>query len=79
MILNIIQIAQSLNVPVVANHDVHYCQPEQKIIKQIIVANEGMNGSRHPLYNEATLDGKEDRFANLPNQHLRNREEIIED
>jgi DNA polymerase-3 subunit alpha (Gram-positive type) len=79
MILNIIQTAQNLNVPVVANHDVHYCQPEQKIIKQILVANEGMNGSKHPLYNEATLDGKEDRFANLPEQHLRSKTEIIED
>jgi hypothetical protein len=38
-----------------------------------------MNGSKHPLYNEATLDGKEDRFANLPDQHLRSKEEIIED
>jgi len=38
-----------------------------------------MNGSRHSLYNEATLDGKEDRFANLPDQHLRCQEEIIKD
>ncbi|RHZ36056.1 PolC-type DNA polymerase III [endosymbiont GvMRE of Glomus versiforme] len=75
----IIQTARSLNIPMIANHNVHYCQPEQKIIKQIIVANEGMNGARHPLYNEATLDGKEDRFSNLPEQHLRNRKEIIED
>ncbi|CAJ0747095.1 20018_t:CDS:2 [Entrophospora sp. SA101] len=79
MTANIIQIAKSLNVPTIANHNVHYCQPEQKIIKQIIVANEGMNGARHSLYNEATLDGKEDRFANLPDQHLRTNEEIIQD
>jgi len=79
MIVNIIQTANALNIPTVASHNVHYCQPEQKIIKQIVVANEGMNGARHPLYNEATLDGKEDRFANLPDQHLRRKEEIIED
>ena len=35
---------------------------EQKIIKQIVVANEGMNGTKHSLYNKATLDGKGDRF-----------------
>jgi len=79
MIVNIIQTVNALNIPAVASHNVHYCQPEQKIIKQIVVANEGMNGARHPLYNEATLDGKEDRFANLPDQHLRRKEEIIED
>jgi len=79
MFSNIIKNAKSLNVPAVVSHNVHYCQPEQKIIKQIVVVNEGMNGSRHSLYNEATLDGKEDRFANLPDQHLRCREEIIED
>jgi len=38
-----------------------------------------MNGRKHSLYNEATLDGKEDRFANLPEQHLRTKEEIIKD
>jgi DNA polymerase III alpha chain len=76
---NIIKTAKSLNIPAVVSHNVHYCRPEQKIIKQIIVANEGMNGSRHPLYNEATLDGKEDQFSNLPDQHLRCREEIVED
>ena len=79
MLLDITETAKSLDIPALASHNVHYCQPEQKIIKQIIVANEGMNGSRHPLYNEATLDGKEDRFANLPSQHLRSQEEIIED
>src|SRR5215213_2407755 len=78
MTVNIIQTAKSLNVLAIANHNVHYCQPEQKIIKQIVVANEGMNGARHSLYNEATLDGKEDRFANLPDQHLRTKEEIIQ-
>jgi len=79
MIANIIKTANILNVPAIVSHNVHYCQPEQKIIKQIVVANEGMNGTKHFLYNEVTLDGKEDRFANLPDQHLRYQEEIIED
>jgi DNA polymerase-3 subunit alpha (Gram-positive type) len=79
ILLSIIKTAKSLNIPAVVSHNVHYCQPEQKIIKQIVVVNEGMNGSRHSLYNEATLDGKEDRFANLPDQHLRCQGEIIED
>ena len=75
----IIQEAKLLKIPVLAGHNVHYCQFEQKILKEVLVANEGMNGVRHPLYREATLDGQEDRFAYLPEQHLRTREEIIQE
>ncbi|CAG8684604.1 9284_t:CDS:2, partial [Ambispora leptoticha] len=38
----------------------------------------GMNGSRHYLYNQATLEDKEDRFSCLPPQHLLNLEEMID-
>jgi len=74
-----IEVAKLFNIPVVASHNVHYCKPEQKIIKEILVANEGMNGSKHNLYEIATLNGKEDRFAFLPEQHLRKVEEIVKD
>src|SRR5205814_4150422 len=33
---------------------------------------------RHYLYNQATLNDKEDRFAYLPPQHLLNLEEMID-
>ena len=78
MLKKIIHRAEGLNILVIASHNVHYCQKKEKILKEIIVANEGMNGVRHPLYDKATLDGKEDRFACLPAQHLLNLEEIIE-
>lgn len=79
ILATIIQTTKLLNIPAISSHSVHYCYSEQKLIKEIIVANEGMNGSRHHLYNYATLDGKEDRFKNLPDEHLRNQEEIIKD
>ncbi|CAG8621702.1 2543_t:CDS:2 [Ambispora gerdemannii] len=69
--------AQELNIPTIAAHNVHYCENKEKLLKEIIVANEGINGSRHPLYSVATLEAKEDRFAHLPPQHLLNLEEIL--
>src|SRR4051794_8799892 len=73
----IIRTAEKLSIPVIASHNVHYCQKKEKILKEIIVANEGMGGSRHYLYSEATFEEKEDRFANLPSQHLLSLEEML--
>jgi DNA polymerase III subunit alpha, Gram-positive type len=77
MTKQIIRLAAQLNIPFVASHNVHYCQSKEKILKEIIVANEGMGGSRHYLFNQATLEGKEDRFADLPTQHLLTVEEML--
>src|SRR5436189_5730026 len=73
-----IRTAEELKIPAVASHHVYYCTSQERLLKEIIVANEGMNNSRHYLYNQATLDGKEDRFAYLPPQHLLNLEEMID-
>ena len=78
MFSQIIRTAEELNLPLVASHNVHYCQRKEKLLKEIIVANEGMNGIRHYLYHEATGEGKKDSFANLPSQHLLSLEEIID-
>jgi DNA polymerase-3 subunit alpha (Gram-positive type) len=74
----IIKAAEELKIPAVASHNVYYCERREKLLKEIIVANEGMNGSRHYLYNQATLEEKEDRFSHLPPQHLLNLEEMID-
>lgn len=79
IILSIINESEKLNIPFVAYHNVHYCEPQEKILKEIIIANEGINGTRHSLYSEATSKGQQDRFDFLPSQHLLNREEIIQD
>jgi DNA polymerase III alpha subunit (gram-positive type) len=78
MTKKIIRAAEELKIPVVASHHVYYCENKERLLKEIIVANEGMNGSRHYLYNQATLNDKEDRFAYLPPQHLLNLEEMID-
>src|SRR3954471_2800523 len=77
MLKKIINQAERLSIPVIAAHNVYYSESKEKILKEIIVANEGMNGFKHYLYGEATLETKEDRFAFLPPQHLPNLEEII--
>ncbi|CAG8839044.1 412_t:CDS:1, partial [Racocetra persica] len=69
---------EEAKIPVIASHHVYYCQSKERLLKEIIVANEGMNGTRHYLYNQATLDEKEDRFAYLPPQHLLTLEEMID-
>ena len=78
MFSQIISAAKELNIPVIASHNVHYCQKKERLLKEIIIANEGMNGTKHYLYEEATGEGKKDSFANLPDQHLLNLEEIID-
>ncbi|MCE8159113.1 MAG: PHP domain-containing protein [Candidatus Moeniiplasma glomeromycotorum] len=78
MLSQIIRTAEELNLPLVASHNVHYCQKKEKLLKEIIVANEGMNGTKHYLYHEATGEGKKESFANLPTQHLLNLEEMID-
>ncbi|MCE8163032.1 MAG: PHP domain-containing protein [Candidatus Moeniiplasma glomeromycotorum] len=78
MFNQVINLAEELKIPVVASHNVHYSKKVEKLLKEIIIANEGMNGVRHYLYNEATLEGKEDRFTDLPPQHLLSLEEMIE-
>ena len=77
MIKKIISTAEDLKIPAIASHHVYYCEKKERLLKEIIVANEGMNGSRHYLYNQATLEDKEDRFDSLPPQHLLNLEEMI--
>ncbi|CAG8822121.1 10660_t:CDS:2, partial [Racocetra fulgida] len=72
----IITTAEALDMLIIASHNVHYCEKKEKLLKQIIVANEGMNNTKHYLYYEATWEGKQDRFADLPLQHLLTLEEM---
>lgn len=77
-LFSIISASKKLGVKAVAVNNVHYCDKFQKKIKDIIVANEGMNGSKHSLYYFATSLDSIDGFNSLPDQHLRSREEIVD-
>lgn len=76
--INIILLAKKKEKPFIANHNIHYCKKKDRILKNIIIANEAINNSRHYLYKEATGEEKEDCFDNLPYQHLLTKEEMIE-
>ncbi|WNE41953.1 MAG: DNA polymerase III PolC-type [Mycoplasmataceae bacterium] len=78
VLFSIIKAAKKIGIKVVATNNVHYCTKNQKKLKEIIVANEGMNGSRHSLYYYATSEFLEDGFDHLPEQHLRSKDEIID-
>lgn len=79
ILFSIISSSRRVGVKVVSVNNVHYSDKNQKKIKEIIVANEGINGSKHYLYNFATSeDLKCDGFESLPSQHLRTKREIIE-
>lgn len=78
MASEIINLSEELKIPFIASNHVYYCEDKEKLLKEIIVANEGMNGIRHYLYSQATLENKEDRFAYLPSQHLLTLKEAID-
>ncbi len=78
LLSSLIAKVQQLHTRVIAVNNVHYCDREGAKIKEIIVANDGMNGSRHPLYNFAVSELFGDCFELLPAQHLRTMEEVAE-
>lgn len=70
-IKDIIEVADELNIPVVATGDVHYRDPKDKITRDIFIANKGVGGKYHPLHLR-----KPD--AEAPDQHYRSTEEMLE-
>ncbi|WNE40930.1 MAG: DNA polymerase III PolC-type [Mycoplasmataceae bacterium] len=78
MMKKVIEMCEELKIPVIPSNQVYYCESKERLLKEIIVANEGMNGNRHYLYSQATFEDKEDRFSSLPPQHLLTLKEIID-
>ncbi|MEG0239210.1 PolC-type DNA polymerase III [Anaerorhabdus sp.] len=71
----IIDTAKQLRKLVVVSGDVHYCEPDEKIYRDIYIQTQGIGGVRHPLfiYNE-----KIRRNTINPEQHFRTTNEMIE-
>ena len=74
VVKRIIDTAKSLNKPVIATGDVHYCNPDQKIYRDIYIQTQGIGGVRHPLfvYNE-----KIRKSMKNPEQHFRTTDEML--
>jgi DNA polymerase III subunit alpha, Gram-positive type len=78
ILFSVISSSKRIGVKVVSVNNVHYSDKNQKKIKEIVIANEGINGSRHYFYDFAMEGLKRDGFESLPAQHLRTKREIIE-
>jgi len=76
-IKKILKFSEKLGIITFFSHNVHYCKKKEKILKEIIVANEGIKGYRHYLYNELMMEKNEDKFSELPDQYLPELKEII--
>lgn len=70
----IIDTAIKLDKLVVATGDVHYCDPEQKIYRDIYIQTQGIGGVRHPLY---VYNEKIRHTMDIPEQHFRTTQEML--
>lgn len=76
MILAIIEMADQLEIPVVASSDAHYVHPNQKLLRDVYINSQAIGGVRHPLYIYNTE--KRRRFKS-PDQYMRTTNEMLEE
>ena len=75
IINNLIDTAEKANILVVATGDVHYVEPQDKMIRDIYIQAKGIGGTVHPLYiynNDRRLNSQ------APDQHFRNTKEMLD-
>lgn len=72
----IIEHATKLNKPIIADSDAHYCKKEEKIFRDVYIANQGVGGVIHPLY--IRDDALRLRTPN-PDQHIRLTNEMLDE
>ena len=70
IIVDIIEASKEASVPVVATGDVHYLNPEDKLTRDVYIANLGVGKKPHPLH-------LRDPKLEAPNQHFRSTDEML--
>ncbi|MBQ4252489.1 MAG: PolC-type DNA polymerase III [Erysipelotrichaceae bacterium] len=75
VIKNIIKIADKIGKPVVADNDVYYINPNQKIARDVYIMAKRIGGMRHPLY---PLNRERRLKFKAPDQHLMTTGEMME-
>ncbi len=72
---NIIDTAEKANILVVATGDVHYVEPQDKMLRDIYIQAKGIGGTVHPLY----IYNSDRRLSSeAPDQHFRSTNEMLE-
>ncbi len=74
---DIMNAADEMHKPICATGDVHYCNPEDKIFRDIYVSAMAVGNVAHPLNPYARQRGKYGIFEN-PDQHYRSTDEMLE-
>jgi len=75
ILLNLIDTAESLNIPVVATSDAHYLNPSDKIFRDIYINSKGTGKSRHPLY---IYNPDRRQNSKSPDQYFRSTEDMLD-
>ena len=73
---DLIQAARDIGKMVVATGDAHYCDPEDKIYRDVYIFAKGIKGAIHPL--NPFRRKKQKPYPN-PDQHFRSTQEMLDD
>ncbi|NCC54777.1 MAG: PolC-type DNA polymerase III [Erysipelotrichia bacterium] len=74
IVATIVRVGKQCNKIVVASGDVHYCDPNQKQLRDIYIAAQAVGGVHHPLY---IYNQERRRNTPAPDQHLRTTDEML--
>ena len=72
---DIIDCARELQIPVCATGDVHYTNPDQKVLRDVYIQAQGIGGVVHPLY---IYNAEARKKSIAPDQHFRTTDEMLE-
>ncbi len=75
-LLDIINMAKKENKLICATGDVHYAKPEEKVYRDIYIANDSVGKGQHPLMTRDRANHILPFFEN-PNQHFLSTEEML--
>lgn len=77
---DIIAVAKEAGKIIVATGDAHYRDPEDKIYRDVYIANQGVGGVNHPLFPYRRKKDQTERhiFFENPDQHYRSTKEMMD-
>ncbi len=80
VVTGLVASADELGIPTVATGDAHYVDPDDKILRDIYIAQPGINKRAHPLDQHPRAD-ENNTFEWKPNpdQHLRTTREMLDE